>query len=133
MVSLSKKHDNNNIMMVDQLINFLDEKCGENAGSLKVHPNYNKTFSLEKKLEEIPKYYSANMIFSYYKFIISYNSAALFEISNNGGIAISLLKYLSPIDINMRQNDIDYLKQNSKNEIFFPESISDLEMIINDF
>ena len=130
-VEEGRVHKDEYINKVDQLINLLDDKCGINAGSLKVHPNYNKTFSLEKKLEKIPKYYPANMIFSYYKFIISYNSGVLFEIANQGGIAISLLKYMSPTDIIKCQNDINYLKQNSINEIFFPDSIRDIKMIIN--
>lgn len=118
------------ITKMDTLIDFLKEKHGLENLAIKVHPGYLKVYSKENEIETIPSFIPANLIFHFFKVVIAYNTAALFEAANENRIAISLLKYMKPTDDNVCRSYINYLNSNAKNSVYFPQSINGIEEIL---
>lgn len=102
---------------------------------LKLHPRFKNIYSEERNINQLPSHIPVNLLFYNFKIVIGYSSAALFEASNYGCIAISLLDYFVPKDIIQQAEQRDYLTKNlhSGKRIFYPKSIEEIEYLINAF
>lgn len=118
------------IRQMDILINLLVKKFGCDALAIKTHPRFNGYFSKENLLKKIPADIAANLILSHFDTIIGYSTATLAEAANAGGKAISLLRLMEPIDINVRDSHIAYLDNNATKAIYYPDSCEELIEII---
>ena len=97
-----------------------------NKMSLK-RKNFKHKTHAEKNLVEVPVQFPLNLIIHKFKIVIGIDSAALFEASNNGCKAISLIDLLAK-DISYIKNTKDYLNGNlQKNKkILFPKTFEQL-------
>ena len=63
---------------------------------------------------------------NYFKIVIGYTSAVLFNAANQGVVAISLLDYIKPIERKVADDFKSYLKNNTSKEILYPKNINEL-------
>ena len=114
------------IQKMDSVIEFLEKKYGYNALVIKSHPRFNNYFSKEKTLISIPADIPANLVISHFDLVIGYSTATLIEAANEGITSISLLRMMKPINRYDRDKNIEYLEENTKNSILYPEKLEAL-------
>lgn len=102
---------------------------------IKPHPRLSSLTPAEERLRCIDALIPATMLFKGRPVVIGYGSASLFEASNNGLLAISLLKYYNFIDEEVRDSGIAYLKANCLQgcQIEFPETLDELSKLLRSF
>ncbi|MDD5065977.1 MAG: hypothetical protein PHF84_02905 [bacterium] len=119
------------IHKMDELINYLIRKFGLGRLVIKRHPLSLKFYSRENEIAVIPHFVPANLIFTFFKVVIGYQTAGLFEAANENKTAVSLLKYFRSRDENVRMNYINYLKSNTAKTIYFPATVRELDLILD--
>ena len=114
-----------------QKINALITSIGADKIVAKPHPRFPNRYGMENKLELIPAYIPANVLFASFKIFIGYSSTVLSEAVNEGLIAISLLDYFKSNSLTRCANYKEYLKENSLNDnIVFLTELADLKSIL---
>jgi len=97
---------------------------------LKLHPRFDKKYSLENHLTELPRNYPASILINLYDVVVSYSSAILFEASNIGKTAISLLEMMAPTDDWQKEKSKQYLLENAVRPIHFPKNEEEMRQIL---
>ncbi|MDA9792197.1 hypothetical protein N9C15_00925 [Schleiferiaceae bacterium] len=102
---------------------------------IKPHPRLSSLTPAEERLRRIDALIPATMLFKGRPVVIGYGSASLFEASNNGLLAISLLKYYHFIEEEVRDSGIAYLKANCLQgcQIEYPEKLEELSKLLYSF
>ena len=115
---------------VSEVIALAHAIFGEHRVRAKSHPRFPDYVSAEANLPAIPPEVPANLIFGRFAVVIGYSSAALAEAANEGTVAVSLLRLMSPISEEVRDSHVTYLENLSSGLIHYPESLQQLEQLL---
>lgn len=112
------------------VIDMIIEHIGFNNLMYKAKPNFENSFGLEKQLQSVPSYISANLIVNKFRAVIGTNSATLAESAEKGIPTFSILNLFHYNNENDKDLAIKYLNSLSK-RIIYPRSIQELIELIN--
>ncbi len=112
--------------------NLLLKLAGTHNIMLKTHPRFPNKYGDEKKIQEIPAFIPANLLFYFFDIVIGWHTSTIYEAANADVKAISLLNFYTPAEKGMNKKYIKYLNENllPGKKIYFPETSEDfLELI----
>ena len=123
------------IKAVDEIIDFVIEKYGEDNIYIKAHPRFQEYYSKENQLKNIPAFLPAPLVTDLTDIVIGYSSSALFLSTLIGKKVVSFLKMIEPTDKRKFPALIEFLNTNmdKSNPIYFPETIDELKSLLNSF
>ncbi|MBI5324139.1 MAG: hypothetical protein HZB41_02475 [Ignavibacteriae bacterium] len=125
-------NEQNYIKIIDEIIDYLIRKYGEEQIYIKAHPRFHVYLSKENQIKKISPLLPAQLVQDSFDIVIGYTSSTLFETSLCGKKVISLLKMIVPLDKRKVLTYIEFLQTNmdKSNPIYFPETIDEFKSIL---
>lgn len=108
-------------------ISQLIVQIGEGHIVAKCHPRFTDETKEEKKLAHLPSFIPMDFLLDRFNVFIGYNSTVLREAASKGKMAISLIEYLTPINIERRDHWYSYFDGSN---IIFLKNIAEISNLI---
>lgn len=130
---ISKVHVEEKIYpkVVDDVIDVLEREYDKSELLVKAHPDFHEYVSRQRELDNVNPIIPISTLIDEFEIVVGYNNYALVEAARLGKTSISLLKLAKSLNPKRRDDYIAYLKDNSKNKVFFPNNLNEFDKIIS--